>query len=113
MSNDRKIGVSLSASAEDVIRRFMKAVEQTEPNASLVPIIAWYISGKFTNKVTREVKALGPGIDVGAINPKDLADELIDPMGGLKVALQRPDELQSADRLTLDYSDGSFVVADH
>jgi hypothetical protein len=30
---------------------------------------------------------------------------------GLKVALQLPDELQSADRLTFDFVDGSFVVA--
>jgi hypothetical protein len=81
------------------------------PIASLVPIIGWYISGKFTNKVTGEVKTLGPGVDVGAIDPKDLADELIVPMGGLKVAIRLPEELQSADRLTVDFVDGSFVVA--
>ena len=51
MRNDRKINVSFSASAEDYIRRFMKVAEETMPNASLVPIITWYISGKFTNKV--------------------------------------------------------------
>jgi hypothetical protein len=34
-------------------------------------------------------------------------------MGGLNVAIRLPEELQSADRLTFDYSDGSFVVADH
>jgi hypothetical protein len=56
------------------------------------------------------VKALGPGVDVGAIDPKDLADELIVPMGGLKVAIRLPEELQCASRLTVDFSDGSFVV---
>jgi hypothetical protein len=39
MSNDKKIGVSFSASAENYIRRFMKAVERTRPHASLVPVI--------------------------------------------------------------------------
>jgi hypothetical protein len=39
MRDDRKIDVSFSASAEDYIRRFIKAVEQTEPNANLVPVI--------------------------------------------------------------------------
>jgi hypothetical protein len=63
--------------------------------------------------VTGKVTKLGPRIDVGAIYPKDLADELIVPMGGLKVALQLPDELQSADWLAFDYLDGAFVVADH
>jgi hypothetical protein len=49
----------------------------------------------------------------GAIDPKELTDELVVPMGGLNVAIRLPEELQSADRLTFDYSDGSFVVADH
>ena len=98
MRNDRKIDVSFSASAEDVIRRFMKAVEQTEPNANLVPVITWWIEGKFTDKVTGKVTKLGPSIDVGAIEPNKLTDELVVPMGGLKVAIQLPDELQSADR---------------
>jgi hypothetical protein len=89
--------VSFSASAEDYIRRFMKVAEETMPNASLVPVIAWYISGKFTNKSTGEVTKLGPGVGVGAIDQKDLADELIVPMGGLQVAIRLPDELQSAD----------------
>jgi hypothetical protein len=55
------------------------------------------------------VTKLGPGVDVGAIDPKNLADELIVPMGG--VAIRLPEELQSADRLTFDFLDGSFVVA--
>ncbi|MGH6821966.1 MAG: hypothetical protein ACREC4_00500 [Methylocella sp.] len=113
MRNDRKIEVSFSESAKDYIRRFMKVAEEAMPNASLVPIFAWYISGKFTNKITGEVTKLGPGVDIGAIDPKDLADELVVPMGGLKVAIRLPEELQSADRLTFDYVDGSFVVADH
>lgn len=110
MRNDRKIEVSFSASAEDYIRRFMKVAERTMPNASLVPIFTWYISGKFTNKSTGEVTKLGPGVDVGAIDRKDLADELIVSMGGLKVAIRLPEELQSADQLKFDYLDGSFVV---
>jgi hypothetical protein len=113
MRNDRKINVSFSPSAEDYIRRFMQIAERTRPNASLVPIILWSIGGTFTNKVTGEVKALGPGVDVGAIDPKDLADELIVPIGGLKVAIRLSDELQSADRMKIDFLDGSFVVADH
>ncbi|MDQ6867827.1 MAG: hypothetical protein M3178_05310 [Pseudomonadota bacterium] len=40
-------------------------------------------------------------------------DELIVPMGELKVAIRLPEELQSADRLTFDFSDNSFVVADN
>jgi len=83
------------------------------PNASLVPIILWSIGGKFTNKVMGEARALGPDVDVGAIDPKDLADELIVPMGGLKVAIRLPEELQSADRLKIDFLDGCFVVADN
>jgi hypothetical protein len=110
MPIDRKIGVSFSASAEDYIRRFMKVAEETMPNANLVPMLSWYISRKFTNKVTGEVKTFGPGVGVGAIELEKLADELIVPMGGLKVAIRLPDELQSADRLTFDYVDGSFVV---
>jgi hypothetical protein len=110
MRNDRKIDVSFSASAEDYIRRFMEAVERTKPNASLVPVIEWYISKKFTSKMTGEVRTFGPGVDVGAIDAKDLADELIVPMGELKVAIRLPDELQSADRLKFDFLNGSFVV---
>ena len=91
----------------------MQIAERTRPNASLVPIILWSIGGKFTNKVTGEVTKLGPDVDVGAIDPKDLADELIVPMGGLKVAIRLPDELQAADRLKIDFSDGSFVVANN
>jgi hypothetical protein len=112
MRNDRKIDVSFSASAEDVIRRFMKIAERTMPNANLVPVITWWIEGKFTDKVTGKVTKLGPSIDVGAIEPNKLTDELIVPMGGLKVAIQLPDELQSADRLKFDFLNGSFVVAD-
>jgi len=81
------------------------------PDANLVPIILWSIGGSFTNKVTGEVRALGPDVDVGAIDPEDLADELIVPMGGLKVAIRLPEEHQSADRLTFEFLDGSFVVA--
>jgi hypothetical protein len=113
MRNDRKIDVSFSASAEDYIRRFMKAVERTEPNASLIPIIIWWIEGTSTDKVSGKVTKYGPSIDVGAIDPKKLTDELIVPMGGLKVAIRLPEELHSADRLAFDYSDGSFVVADN
>jgi hypothetical protein len=113
MRKDRKIDVSFSAPAEDVVRRFMEAVERTKPNASLVPIFTWHISGKFTNKATGEVTEYGPGVDIGAIDPKDLTDELVVPMGGLKVAIRLPEELQTADRLTFDFVDGSFVVADY
>jgi hypothetical protein len=113
MRNDRKIEVSFSASAEDYIRRFMKVAEEAMPNASLVPIYTWYISGKFTNKVTGEVTELGPGVGVGAIEQNKLADELIVPMGELKVAIRLPEELQSADRLKFDFLNGSFVVVDH
>jgi hypothetical protein len=42
-----------------------------------------------------------------------LTDELIVPMGDLKVAIQLPEDLQSADRLKLDFLDGSFVLVDH
>jgi len=83
------------------------------PHASLVPIFTWHFSGTFTDKVTGEVTKYGPGIGVGAIDPKKLTDELAVPMGGLKVAIRLPEELQSADRLTFDFSDGSFVVADN
>ncbi len=82
MRNDRKIDVSFPARVEDYIRRFMKVAERTRPNASLVPIFAWHIRGTFTDKVSGEVRALGPGVDVGAIDPKELTDELIAPMGG-------------------------------
>jgi hypothetical protein len=88
MRNDRKIDVSFSASAEDVIRRFMKVAEETMPNANLVPVIDWHISAKFTDKVTGKVTNFGPGIDVGAIELEKLTDELIVPMGGLKVAIR-------------------------
>ncbi|MGH6851338.1 MAG: hypothetical protein ACREDD_12985, partial [Methylocella sp.] len=96
--------------AEDYIRRFMEAVERTKPNASLIPIIIWWIGGTFTEKVTGKKTKLGPSIDIGAIDPEDLTDELVVPMGGLEVAIRLPEELQSADRLTFDFSDGSFVV---
>ena len=81
------------------------------PNANLVPVITWWIEGKFTDKVTGKVTKLGPSIDVGAIDTNKLTSELLVPVGGLKVAIQLPDELQSADRLTFDFLDGSFVVA--
>jgi len=113
MDNDRKINVSFSASAEDYIRRFMEAVERTKPNASLVPVIEWYISKKFTSKTTGEVRTFGPGVDVGAIEREKLTHELIAPMGGLQVAIRLPEELKPADRLTFDYLDGSFVLVDH
>jgi hypothetical protein len=113
MRNDRKINLSFSASAEDYIRRFMKIAERTMPNANLVPVIGWWTEGTFTDKVTGKVTKLGPSINVGAIDTKELTNELIVPMDGLKVALQLPDELQSADRLKFDYLDGSFVVTDH
>jgi len=40
-----------------------------------------------------------------------LTDELIVPMGELRVAIRLPEDLQSAGRLKFDFSDGSFVVA--
>jgi hypothetical protein len=61
--------------------------------------------------VTGKVRKLGPNIDVGAIDTKKMTNELVVPMGGLKVAIQLTEELQSADPLTFDFSDGSFVVA--
>ncbi len=95
MRNDRKIDVFFSASAEDYIRRFMKVAERTMPDANLVPVITWWIEGKFTDKVTGEVRTFGPGVDVGAIDQNNLTEELIVPMGGLKVAIRFPQELQS------------------
>jgi hypothetical protein len=112
MPNDRKPDVSFSARAEDYIRRFMKVAEETMANANLVPVIEWYISKKFTSKVTGEVRTFGPGVDVGGIEAEKLTDELIVPMGGLQVAIRLPEELQSADRLKFDFLDGSFVVVD-
>jgi hypothetical protein len=70
MPNEGKINVSFSASAEDVIRRFMEAVERTRPHPSLVPIIIWWIEGTFTDKATGKVAKLRPSIDVGAIDLK-------------------------------------------
>lgn len=90
----------------------MEVAERTMPNASLVPIILWSIGGTFTSKVTGEVRTFGPDVDVGAIEPEKLTDELIVPTGGLQVAIRLPDELQSAHRLTFDFTDGSFVVAE-
>ena len=112
MRRERKIDVSFSASAEDVIRRFMKVAERTMPRASLVPIINWWAEGTFTDKITGKVTKLGPSIDVGAIEPEKLTDELIVQMGELKVAIRLPEELQSAERLKLDFSNGSFVLVD-
>jgi hypothetical protein len=56
------------------------------------------------------VRTFGPGVDVGAIEAEKLTDELVVPMGGLQVAIRLPEELQSANRLTIDFLDGSFVV---
>src|SRR5664279_5854119 len=110
MRNDSKIDVSFSARAEDYIRRFMETVERTMPNANLVPVSSWWTEGTFTDKATGKVTKLGPSIDVGAIEPEKLTDEPVVPMGGLKVALQLPEDLQSADRLKIDFVDGSFVL---
>jgi hypothetical protein len=44
--------------------------------------------------------------------PKKLTGELIVAMGELEVAIRLAEKLQSADRLTFDFLDGSFVVAD-
>jgi hypothetical protein len=93
MRNDRKMDVSFSPRAEDVIRRFMKVAERTMPNATLVPIINWWTEGTFTDKVTGKVTKLGPSIDVGAIEAEKLTDELVVSMGGLKVAIEVPEEL--------------------
>jgi hypothetical protein len=90
----------------------METVERTVPNASLVPVISWWTEGTFTDKATGKVTKLGPSIDVGAIEPEKLTDEPVVPMGGLKVALQLPEELQSADRLKIDFVDGSFILVD-
>src|ERR1019366_2582180 len=107
MLNDRKINVSFSARAEDVIRRFMKVAERTMPRASLVPIMTWHISGTFTNKVTGEVRTFGPGVDVGAIDPKKLTDELIVPMGDLRASgrtsIRRPAEIRFRGRFFCPY----------
>jgi len=94
--------ISFSARAEDVIRRFMKVAQRTMPHASLVPIINWWAEGTFTDKITGKVTKLGPSIDVGAIEPEKLTDELMVPMGDLKVAIQLPEDLRSAERLKLD-----------
>jgi hypothetical protein len=53
-----------------------------------------------------------PSIDVGAIEAEKLTDELIVQMGELKVAIRLPEELQSAERLKLDFSNGAFVLVD-
>jgi hypothetical protein len=42
---------------------------------------------------------------------KKLTTELVVSMGGLKVAIQLPDELQSGDQLKFDFLDGSFILA--
>jgi len=112
MRNDRKIDVSFSPRAEDVIRRFMKVAQRTMPHASLVPIINWWAGGTFTDKATGKVTKYGPGMGVGAIEPEKLTDELIVPMGELKVSIRLPEDLQSAERLKLDFSNGSFVLVD-
>ncbi|HUZ92223.1 MAG TPA: hypothetical protein VMU78_10025 [Methylocella sp.] len=82
------------------------------PHASLVPIITWWIEGTFTDKVTGKVTKLGPSIDVGAIEPEKLTDELVVLMGELKVAIRLPEDFQSANWLKFDFSDGSFVLVD-
>jgi hypothetical protein len=82
-------------------------------NANLVPVIGWWTEGAFKDKATGKVTKLGPSIDVGAIEPEKLTNELVVLMGGLKVALQLPEELKSADRLTFDFADGSFIVAEY
>jgi len=108
----RQPEISFSARAEDIIRRFMKVAERTVPHTSLVPTIAWYIETTFTDKETGKVTKYGPGIGVGAIEAEKLTDELIVQMGELKVAIRLPEELQSAERLKLDFSNGSFVLVD-
>jgi hypothetical protein len=113
MRTDRKIDVSFSASAEDVIRRFMKIAERTMPHAKLMPIINWWAGGTLTNKLTGKVTKLGPSIDVGAIEPEKLTEEIIVQMGDLKVAIGLPEELQTADRLKFDFVDNSFVLAEN
>ena len=62
--------------------------------------------------MTGEVKTFGPGIGVGAIEAEKFTDELIVQMGELKVAIRLPEDLQSAERLKLDFSNGSFVLVD-
>jgi hypothetical protein len=61
-------------------------------------------------QIAGKVTKLGPSIDVGVIEPEKLTDELIVPLGGLKVAIRLPEDLQSADQLKFDFVDGSFVV---
>ncbi len=114
MSNTsaRRPEISFSPHAEDYILRFMETVERTSPQTSLIPIIMWYVDRTFTDKETGKVTKYGPGIGVGAIEPEKLTDELIVPMGALKVAIRLPEALQSAERLKLDFSNGSFVLID-
>ena len=38
---------------------------------------------------------------------------LMVPMGDLKVAIELPENLRSADRLKLDFVDGAFVLIDN
>ena len=108
----RQPEISFSPPAENHIRRFMKVAERTMPQTSLVPTIAWYIERTFTDKATGKVTKYGPGISVGAIEAEKLTDELIVPMGELKVAIRLPEDLQSAERLKLDFSNGAFVLVD-
>jgi hypothetical protein len=114
MSNTsaRRPEIAFSPRAEDYIRRFMKVAERTMPQTSLVPTIAWYIERTFTDKATGKVTKYGPGLGVGAIEAEKLTDELIVPMGELKVAIRVPEDLQSADRLKFDFVDGAFVLVD-
>jgi hypothetical protein len=72
MRNDKKIDVSFSASAEDVIRRFMKVGGANHAKRKLSPSFTWWVEGTFTDKVPGKVTKLGPRIDVGAIDSKKL-----------------------------------------
>jgi len=95
-----------------LVRRLFFIAERTMPHARLVPIITWWIEGGFTDKVKGKVTKLGPSIGVGAIEPEKLTDELIVPMGELKVAIRLPEELQSSGWSALDFEDNSFVLVD-
>jgi len=101
--NDRKNGCVLFTRAEDVSRQFMiRVAVRNHPHQSLVRKSTWWNEGLFTSKVTGKVRVMGPSMTLAQLNPNDLADELIVPMGDLKVAIRLPEDLQSADRLKFD-----------
>jgi hypothetical protein len=101
---------SLASTSGDEDHRVQLAGDVIHVGFLVGRIIIWWTGG--TNKLTGKVTKYGPSIDVGAMDPKELTDELIVPMGGLKVAIRLPEELQSADRLKIDFANGSFILVD-